>query len=159
MHVYRIFVSLIFSIFISQSLMATEFARCLVSASERSHRLEKEESLLECFNKNKMNLSREICFKSITQNLPKSASGSFNEQLLSICFYETVISKDVNSCLHDSEKFKITINHDEAIFYCYQQFQEKISKKECLKIANKLTYPLKKEYFKQYCERDADNSI
>ena len=155
MDVSRINITLFSIILFSQLLSATELSRCLNLAKERPHRLEKEESILSCFEKNKQQITRQTCYNSITKDITKAVSSKIAEQIRSICFYETTYSKDNDACIKDVEKFKNTINHDEALFYCFQQFQEKIDKKECIKIANKLIYPLKKEYLKQYCERNS----
>lgn len=158
MDVCRIIISVFSIILLSQFSAATELSRCLTLAKEHQHRLEKEDSILNCFEKNKQQITRDTCYKSLTKNVIKSVSSKINEQLHSICFYETTYAKNIDTCTQDTEKFKNTLNHDEALFYCYQQFQEKIIKKDCFKIANLLIYPLKKEYLKQYCERDGNNN-
>lgn len=78
-----------------------------------------------------------------------------SEEINSICFYETTPAKDMNSCLAETKKFKNATNHDEAVFYCYQQFQDKLTAKDCLKTADQLIYPLKKEYLRQHCHNYA----
>lgn len=86
----------------------------------------------------------------------KLNSSKLLEDLKSTCFYETTPSNDIGSCLKETQYFKNTLNHDEAVFYCFQQFQEKLSKNDCLKTAEQMVYPLKKEYLRQYCS-DSNN--
>lgn len=124
---------------------------CLISASQQEHRLEKEDSVRFCFNKYKESTSKETCYLFFAQKVPKLASTKLNEEINSICFYETTPAKDMNSCLIETKKFKNAINHDEAVFYCYQQFQDRFKQKDCLKTAEQLIYPLKKEYLQQHC--------
>lgn len=135
---------------------ARELSRCLSSAASREHRIEKEASIRTCFNEHKTSVSKETCYLSLAQQTLKLASIStqLTEEIKSICFYETTPAKDINICLNEAKKFKTTNNHDEAVFYCHQLFQENLTKKDCLKTANQLIYPLKKEYLKQYCYRN-----
>lgn len=131
--------------------MAGELARCLFTAGEQQHRLEKENSVRQCFNLYKTYINKETCYLFLDKNVSKLSSTKLNEDINSICFYETTAPRDLNSCLIETKKFKSSGNHDEAVFYCFQQFQEKITRKECLKAADKMIYPFKKEYLRGQC--------
>ena len=132
--------------------MAGELARCLFSASEQQHRLEKENSVRQCFNQYKTYINKETCYLFLEQKVSKLSSFKLSEDINSICFYETTPPKSLGSCLTETKKFKSSGNHDEAVFFCYQQYQNRISQKECLTAAEQLIYPFKKEYLREHCE-------
>ncbi len=151
MDVRRLIISILSILLISSAAKAEELSQCLGSITTHEHRLEKEEAIRLCFNKFKSVISQENCFIYLAKKVPRLASTKLIEDIKSICFYETTSAKDIGSCMNNTKKFKSSSDHDEAVFYCYQQFQEKIGEKECLKIAEKLIYPLKKNYLIQHC--------
>lgn len=151
MNATRLIISILSIWLISTTAIAAELSDCLISASQQEHRLEKEDSIRFCFNKYKTSITKEICYLFLEQRVSKLSLRILNEEISSICFYETTPAKDMNSCLTETKKFKNATNHDEAIFYCYQQFQDRLTQKDCLKTAEQLIYPLKKEYLRQHC--------
>lgn len=151
MDVSRLIFSILSIYFISSTASARELSACLLSASYQEHRLEKEDSIRYCFNKYKDSINKETCYLFLAQKASQLASIRLSEEINSICFYETTPAKDMNSCLTETKKFKNSSNHDEAVFYCYQQFQDILTQKDCLKTAEQLIYPLKKEYLRQHC--------
>ncbi len=136
---------------ISSAVVAGELARCLFSASEQQHRLEKENSVRQCFNQYKTYINKETCYLFLEKKVSKLSSTKLSEDINSICFYETTPPKNLGSCLVETKKFKNSGNHDEAVFFCYQQYQNKISRKECLNAAEQMIYPFKKEYLREHC--------
>ena len=150
------FISILSIFFLSIAIKATELSNCIYQATYREHRLEKEDSVLFCFNKFKALISKNNCYELLVNKVHPLASTKLNEQVNAICFYETTPASDLKSCLIETKKFKISGNHDEAVFYCYQQFQDNITLKDCLKTANQLIFPLKKEYLLQHCENNSN---
>lgn len=151
MDVGRFVISFIVSCLIGSAAMAGELAQCLFSASEQPHRLEKENSVRHCFNQYKSYINKENCYLFLAQKVSKMSSIKLSEDINAICFYDTSAPKSLNSCLKETKKFKSSGNHDEAVFFCYQQFQDKISQKDCLTAAEQMIYPFKKEYLRQHC--------
>lgn len=151
MNVYRFLIAILSLLVLSAPGLATELSRCLSMTNNQEHRLQKEDTIRYCFNKYKVSISKDSCYTALTKQTPKMSSAKLIEEIKSICFYETNSSKDMNSCLSETKKFKNSANHDEAIFYCFMHFQDSLSKKDCIKTASQLIYPLKKEYLKQYC--------
>lgn len=151
MDVHKIFIFIGVSCLISSAVVAGELARCLFSASEQQHRLEKENSVRQCFNQYKTYINKETCYLFLEKKVSKLSSTKLSEDINSICFYETTPPKNLGSCLVETKKFKNSGNHDEAVFFCYQQYQNKISRKECLNAAEQMIYPFKKEYLREHC--------
>lgn len=152
MNICRTIVSILSLYFFSTPALATELSRCLSTTSHQEHRLEKEDTILHCFNQYKKTLSYEGCSAALAKVKSKMSSTKLTEEIKSICFYETTTSKDMNSCMARTKLFKNSSNHDEAIFYCYLQYQNRMTKSDCNKTANKLIFPLKKAYLKQHCD-------
>lgn len=142
--------------FVSISLQASEIEQCLSYAISQEHRLEKEDAVKICFEKYKSKIDKNTCYDLIKKKVRSLDSSRLNEDITSTCFYDTTAAPDINSCLSESKKFKSSNNHDEAVFFCYQQFQEKLGKNECLKAAEQLIFPLKKEYLKQHCNNNSN---
>lgn len=151
MNASRLIITILSVCFISAIAAATELARCLDSAVVQNHRLEKEDLIRYCYNKHKKNVDKKTCYLNLADKVSKFSSIKLNEEINTICFYETTSAKSMDSCLSEARKFKNSTNHDEAVFYCYQEFQDLLSKKDCLKTAEQLIYPLKKQYLQQHC--------
>ncbi|MEQ1721668.1 MAG: hypothetical protein ABL930_00740 [Pseudobdellovibrio sp.] len=141
---------------ISLQLGAQELERCLNYATAQEHRLEKEDIIKICFDKFKTKINKSECYSYLNKKVKSLDSTKLNEEITSVCFYETSQTPDLNSCMSETKKFKSSNNHDEAVFYCYQQFQEKLSKADCLKTANQLIFPLKKEYLTNHCNNNSN---
>lgn len=145
----------ILSVF-SRGLMAADLGHCLAQAASIEHRIDREESFKFCFNKNKSSTKRELCFQNVEQRKDVIASMTLTEQLKSICFYETSSFLNIKDCVQDSGKFSSASDHDEAVFYCYQMFQDKLTKQQCQKTAKKMIFPAKREYLIQHCSDVGD---
>ncbi|MBY0553777.1 hypothetical protein K2P97_04555 [bacterium] len=156
MDVCRIITSILFIGFVSLSLQASEIDQCLSYAVSQEHRLEKEDAVKMCFDKHKSKIDKNTCYNLIKKKVSALDSSKLNEEITSTCFYDTTAAVDINSCLTETKKFKSAYNHDDAVFFCYQQFQEKIGKNECLNAANQLIFPLKKEYLKEHCNNNSN---
>lgn len=130
---------------------ASDLGQCLYAANFNEHRLEKENSVRLCFDKYKSLISKESCYSYLDKKVAKLSSTNLSEDIKGLCFYDTTPAKDLNACATETKKFKVAANHDEALFYCYQQFQENISQKDCLKISGQMIYPSKKNYLKEHC--------
>ena len=124
---------------------------CLNKSSSYTHRLEKENTIRNCFQDLKNHISRDNCFSSLDKF---KVSNGLSEELKSICFYETTLAKNFKGCLTETKKFKGSYNHDDAIFFCVQQFQDNVTSKDCLGAANQMIFPLKKQYLVQHCNSD-----
>lgn len=125
--------------------------KCLAQATYREHRLEKEDSIRNCFNNHKSALKREVCYKNATKSVNLVHSTTLLNDLISTCFYETESFQNLKDCLVDTDKFKNASAHDEAVFYCYQTFQDKMTKKDCSETAEALIFPAKKNYLSRHC--------
>lgn len=126
--------------------------QCLSSINFQEHRLEKEKTIRYCFNKYKAEIRRKNCFQNIETLFKNKKSIALRDSLNAICFYETTSVLNMKDCLNESKKFNNSNNHDEAVFYCVQQFQDNLSQKDCQSAAEQLMYPLKKSYLMRYCE-------
>lgn len=156
MDVCRIITSILVIGFVSVSLQANEVEQCLTYAVSQEHRLEKEDAVKICFDKFKSRLDKNTCYDLVKKKVRPLDSTKLTEEITSTCFYDTTSATDIHSCLSESKKFKSAYNHDDAVFFCYQQFQEKLGKSECLKAANQMIFPLKKEYLKEHCNNSSN---
>jgi hypothetical protein len=147
---------LILALLSVQHVFASDLGHCLSRAEARGHRLDREEAVRGCFVNMKSFLSRNECFSSVRKNRSAQASVSLNEDLKSLCFYETTSYKDVNECVRESRRFVSAGDRDEAVFYCYQIFQDKLSKKQCLQTAKSLIFAAKREHLSQHCLNSGD---
>lgn len=151
MNVRALFVVL--SLLFSHAAFSSELDSCIKTVLSRPklYRLEKEESIKNCFELNKAQIDQDTCF-SKAKNLKNWVhSSQLQTQMLSTCFYETQPFKSVASCTRAAQNFTLAGDHDEAIFYCYQIFQEKLNQNQCIDLADKMIFPLKKDYLKRHC--------
>lgn len=139
------------SLFLSALCFASPLELCLDSALRKGHRLNRIDATYMCFIKNKNLINSEMCFSSVQNLKPGQTSIELNEKLKSLCFYEVSLFKNIKSCLQKAPVFTLAINHDEAILECYNQFQENLNQKQCLKISKLLKYPSKKDYLAAHC--------
>ena len=139
-------------LFISILGQAAALDSCLTTASKIDHRLNRFDATLECFQKSKNAVSSDSCFLAVQNLKPGQTSIELNERLRSHCFYEASQFKTVELCLAKAEIFQLAINHDEAVFECYNQFQENLNQKQCLKLSELLKYPAKKDYLDAHCQ-------
>ena len=108
------------------------------------------------FNQYAPKITQEKCNSLNKKIISKLDSSLISENTSLICFYETNNSyTSLNACIEQTKKLKNPYNHDDALFYCYQQFQEKMTLAECLKTSKKMIFPTKQDYLAGHCyERD-----
>lgn len=124
---------------------------------EREHRLDREAAILACYERFKPSLQKDLCYKTLKRIVMPMDSFSLTDRVRNICFYDAgPAAKDIASCLKESRQFVKAAEHDEAVFYCYQQFQDSMSTKDCLKTADQLIFPGKEDYLRQHCLRHAN---
>lgn len=128
------------------------FGTCMRTANRFEHRIDRMENIRNCFETEKKNLTAETCLAVVNQKIRDKYTTRFEDELRSICIYETTSLASLEKCEVQADKFRSSYNHDDAIFFCFQQFQEKLSKKQCLNSAAKLIFPLKRDYLKQHCK-------
>lgn len=132
--------------------------RCITNPKlEREHRLDREAAIKDCYERYKSSLTKDLCYKTLKRVVIPMDSFTLTDNIRNICFYEAgPPASDFQSCLKESRQFTKASEHDEAVFYCYQQFQDKISKKDCLKAADQLIYPGKEDYLRQHCMNNSN---
>lgn len=137
----------------SFSAFSAELDTCIktVLSKPKLYRLEKEESIKSCFELNKANIDQDTCFEKAKDIKNWVHSTQLQNQMLSTCFYDTKPFKSVAKCTAAARNFPLASDHDEAIFYCYQIFQENLNQNQCVDIADKMIFPLKKDYLKRHC--------
>lgn len=155
MWISKITYSFLYVLLISTISYSSNLPQCLSHINYQTHRLDKENNIFYCFDKYRTTTVQNSCFTNLDNMSSKVVSIKLAEEIRSICFYETTPFKDLNSCMKEVKRFKNTANHDEAIFFCFQEFQNKINQKECLKTAKQLIYPSKKDYLIKYCNSAA----
>lgn len=129
---------------------AKSFNQC-ISDTQYKHLIERQEDVKDCFVRFKNTLGSDNCFLQIRKLKVASQSEILSENLKAICFYDASIFQNIQTCARRAGEFKNADNHDEAIFQCYRDFQDKISQKDCLTLSKKLIYPSKQDYLRQHC--------
>ena len=150
MNVYR-YILLFLAFCLPALAEADALQTCLSNSVYHEHRIEKEDNVKFCFDKYKNSITQDSCFKTITKNSVLINNTQLYNFVTSVCFYETGNHANLDSCNAIAKKFKGGAEHDEALFYCYQTFQDRVSKKDCLKTSDKMIFPAKKEYLKRHC--------
>ncbi|AGH96255.1 hypothetical protein A11Q_2039 [Pseudobdellovibrio exovorus JSS] len=120
--------------------------------SRNQHRLDKEDNARQCFEANKEQLSKQACYHYLRKVIEPLDSIRLSNDLRTLCFYEALpLPTTIEACLSETKRFENASAHDEAVFYCYQQFQNQIDQKTCLKTAKLLIFPQKENYLTQHC--------
>ena len=148
----RLLVSSMLMIFTS-TLWASGIDTCIktVLTHPKLHRLEKEENIKSCFEINKSKMTQQTCFTNSKKVNQFIRSTLLQTQIKNTCFYDTQSFKNVASCLDATKNFTYATDHDDAVFYCYQTFQDKLNQNGCIDVAQKMIFPLKKDYLKRHC--------
>ncbi|MGZ3691985.1 MAG: hypothetical protein ACXVAX_10805 [Pseudobdellovibrio sp.] len=150
-YVFSILVTMM-SLTFATPVQAAQLEKCLISAAEQEHRIDKENAVNYCFTTFKEKTTKADCFANIKKFKPLIYnSQSLTNNTTSICFYEAGTYSNIGDCLKDAGRFNYAGDHDDAVFYCYQSFQETITKKDCLLTADKLIYAGKRDYLKAHC--------
>lgn len=141
----------VFSLY--QSTMAHAIDNCLRLIVTKSdiHRIDKEDGIKNCFEINKAILTKEVCYQKAEIIKNTIHSSRLHSKILNTCFYDVGIFTNVKNCLAATRNFQLANDHDDAVFYCYQSFQESINQTSCLNVANELIFPMKKDYLKRHC--------
>ena len=145
---YVLLVSLVILGSVSQ---ADELEKCLATVSTNTHRLEREEAVGRCFTSFTQMTGKDACFGHIEKFKSLVSSTKLSNLALNSCFYESAAYKTMQECMGDTKLFKTASDHDEAIFFCYQNFEERLNKDECTSAAKKLIFPAKREYLLSHC--------
>jgi hypothetical protein len=134
------------------SITTTEnINQCLSKAQSLSHRLDRLDEIKACLTRHVSGLSKNECHSLVEKKSSLWGSIKLTEEARLLCFYETPSGPDIRTCLRDAKKIQDASRHDEAVFYCYQQFQEKLSLDDCLFTARQMIYPVKMDHLKQHC--------
>ena len=144
------YVLIILGVFFSLTAFSADLDACLTTAG-RAHRLERESSTSDCFSSMPATTSKESCYASLQKFKFLISSSRLYNQSLNSCFYDSAAHKTIGDCLRDTKRFSSASDHDEGVFFCYQQFQEKLSKNECIETAKKMIFPVKKDYLLNHC--------
>lgn len=145
---YVLFLSLALSATIST---ADELEKCLSSVGSKVHRLEREDAVTQCFTSFTPMTGKDACFGHVEKFKSLVSSTRLKNLALNSCFYESTAYRSMQDCMGDTKMFKKASDHDEAIFFCYQSFQERLNKDECSNAAKKLIFPAKREYLLNHC--------
>jgi hypothetical protein len=147
-NINQIFFILFFGI---NGFASEKLQKCLDSSVFHEHRIEKEENVMFCFDQVKNLIPKADCYFAIESH--PNLINTYRLKLFThnICFYDSKPHENLNTCLRDAARFGSATEHDNALFHCYQIFQEKASRKECLTVAKKMKFPAKKNYLENHC--------
>lgn len=126
---------------------------CLNKARKMTLVIDQKQSAEYCMHAYAKDLSKSKCYSLVgTHTLLKRPE--LQENLNSICFYETQEFSDLKSCVAGAERFTLADNRDEAMFECYMQFQSKTSQKQCFDLSRKLILPYRKDHMRRHCQNN-----
>lgn len=126
---------------------------CLMKARKMTLVIDQKQAAEYCFQTHGQSLSKDKCFDLISTNsfLRKP---DLQENLNSICFYQSQDFPDVKACTAGAKRLKFADNRDEALFECYMQFQSQTTQKQCFEISRQLTLPHRKDHMRQHCQNN-----
>lgn len=145
---YVLFLGLAFAASLAQ---ADELEKCLSTVGNNVHRLEREEAVARCFTSFTQITGKDACFGHIEKYKSLISSARLKNLALNSCFYESSSYKTMQDCMGDTKLFKTANDHDEAVFFCYQSFEDRLNKNECKNTAKKLIFPAKRDYLMNHC--------
>lgn len=145
---YVLLLSLAFSAALAR---ADELEKCLSSVGTNVNRLEREDAVARCFTSFTQMTGKDACFGHIEKYKSLVNSTRLQNLALNSCFYESTGYKTMQDCMGDTKLFKKASDHDEAVFYCFKSFQERLNKDECTNTAKKLIFTAKREYLLNHC--------
>lgn len=153
---YVLSAGILLMVFGANLAQALPIDTCLAKADTISYRLDRLEALRACFNSHKAELNRESCNQIINTKIKQQYSIKLTQDLQNFCFYEMAKTKNLKSCLREAHHIQSANDHDEAVFYCYQEFQDNMSRENCMMTSKQFVFPAKSDYLKQHCE-DIEN--
>lgn len=101
----------------------------------------------ECLAKTSKYTTLSSCFDQAA----KIRSNFIKENVHEYCFYHISEFPNLRSCTAKAQQFTDSENHDAALFNCYLQFETKMKKETCEKIAKMFRFPEKSRYLKTNC--------
>lgn len=142
---------LVFSVF--QIAQASELDHCLarVHQIKGTHIVTREEQVRTCFKNNKKNISANLCFRAVAQDPLVAKSINFKEEMNSFCFYQVAQFSTPRECMAKIQIFSSADNRDEAVFSCYQKFQNQIGRQLCLQMSEQMVFDEKKDHLQNRC--------
>lgn len=107
-----------------------------------------DQSTSDCLKKYVKNINLESCYSSLQSVRSQNAQ----EKIKNFCFYQISDFPNLKNCVTKATKFYEAENKDHALFECYLQFSQSISKSSCRQIADHMIYPDKKNHMNNICE-------
>jgi hypothetical protein len=150
MHVFRYVLS-IFLLILGFKVFGNDLEKCLSNVNNEVHRLDRESAVSSCFTKHTAAMTKPNCYTTIEKFKPLISSSRLYKQAVGNCFYEAASFAKMSDCMKDTDKFRNAAEHDEAVFFCYQTFQDKIDKNACIKTAKRMIFPPKRDYLLNHC--------
>lgn len=145
---YVLFLGLAFTAVQSQ---ADELEKCLSTVGNHIHRLEREDAVARCFTSFAQITGKDACFGHIEKFKSLLTTARLKGLALNGCFYESSAYRTMQDCMSDTKLFKTASDHDEAVFFCFQSFEQRLNKTECTNTAKKLIFPAKRDYLMNHC--------
>lgn len=127
-------------------LLTTGFASATTTNLEKCLDDQPNE-IRSCLGKSSKHITLSSCFDQAA--LVKS--NYLRENVHEYCFYHISEFPNLNSCVDKARQFTDAENHDAALFNCYLQFEIKMTKNSCEKIAKMFRFSEKGRYLKSNC--------
>ena len=145
------YVFIFVSLLLSWHVQADDLSKCVLKVAQKEHRLDREDGFRRCFDENKNKVSKDQCLTHAKRYKTLFSSSQLYQENLGICFYESNSFNNISDCIKTAKIFEGANDHDEAVFFCYQTFQEKLSKNQCLAVAKTMRFPWKEQYLRNHC--------
>lgn len=147
--------ALILTIFLAAlQVNAAPIDACLADARKMTRAVDQKQAAEGCFQINAKNTTKATCYDLVSKHSLLKKNPELQENLNSICFYQSLEFNNLNSCMAGAARFKLADNHDEALFECYIQFQAQASQKQCIEIGRKLILPHRKNHMLRHCQNN-----
>jgi len=138
----------------SFQVKAASIDACLGDAQKLTRAIDQKQTAEFCFQAFAKNLPKTKCYDLVSKHNLFKKNTDLQENLNSICFYQSLEFNDLKSCMAGAARFKLADNHDEALFECYMQFQSVTSQKQCIELSSQLVLPHRKNHMLQHCQNN-----
>lgn len=123
-------------------------SRCLFPKNSQLARDQRDSDKMNCLRSQIQRLS----FANCTQVARSMEYSTTAEEAKLLCLYEKATS--LSQCLNVAKSLEYPDSGDEARWHCLKNFSGKLSKAECKKISEKMSYPAQRNRATVFCQSE-----
>ena len=129
---------------------APAVVHCQVSAKNDLARDQRDAQRMECLKQSKVKLSIPVCLK-IASSMEYSTAA---EEARLYCLQTFV--QTAQQCFAITKTMEYPDSGDESRWDCLRRFAKSLSKKQCLKAADQMSYPANADRAEEFCKQQHD---